>query len=187
MDTLVPGEDELKEELQLQLEEKRIADLATFVSEYPVLYKTSVKILMSKGVPHLDAEDISQDLFANIYKRIDASGLQIEESLGGYVALSSYRAASAFHRSGKHKYFVPLEEALKLTDHEEEPCRELINRALDILSKEHRLIWDLHQFGFSTEDIAYLLDLETEGAARGKLFRIRKKLREELKRLLGRK
>ncbi|MBI4588383.1 MAG: sigma-70 family RNA polymerase sigma factor [Candidatus Rokubacteria bacterium] len=154
-----------------------------------------------------DAEEVMQDVFLNLYRKIDA--FEGRATLGTWIYRVAANAALIKHRGKRFELEVALEEQLptfKADGHREgdrawvladwsntpeeqllsDETRSALNRAIDALPDHYRAVLVLRDVeGLSNEEVAETLD-ESVATVKSRLHRARMALREQLSRSLAR-
>ncbi len=144
-----------------------------------------ISIQLDKGVPPMDAQERASDIILKVYNRLIATQERVG-NMKGYLAKSTFRYTSAFHRKKKHHH-QNLDDLYDLQNQYPEYDDEwdlLLQEAHKILDPEQKKIWDLHCLRNSDSETANLLGLNGVSVVSSRLSRIRKKLIQELKRLI---
>lgn len=151
-----------------------------------LVYRTALAITHDKRA----AEDILQDVFLRVYTYCD----RLDETVTLRPWLYRVTVNSAYTWTNRVKrWFYLFQETLDRlvmspqwypeAAVEEQEWRQMILRAIDALSPNHRVVIVLHYLeGLSLKEIAYVADVP-EGTVKSRLHYARKKLR---KTILGR-
>lgn len=164
---------------------------ATLVSEFtPKIYRFLYRMLDSKE----DAEDLTQETFIEVYKRLDA--LRKDVDIAPYLfTIARRKAISRYRWRTVRRILKPLSQ----TDIDEPVCEnanpreraernrmeETVNRVLAGLKPEKREVVILRFFEErSYAEIARILG-KPEGTVKTIAFRAERELRERMRRLTG--
>ncbi|MCK4436360.1 sigma-70 family RNA polymerase sigma factor [bacterium] len=141
---------------------------------------------------HADAEDIAQEVFIRLYKKIHK--FKGRSSFLTWLYRMTMNVCKNYLRS-RTANTLPFEDAIgvqDLTMKRDNPAEELISKetneaigkAIDTLPFRHRMVIILHDIeGFSHKDISKIIGC-SEGTVWSRLFYARKKLKEKLTNLL---
>ncbi len=157
------------------------------------VYRLAYRLTKNK----MDAEDVLQDIFLQVYQKIkDFRG---ESAFSSWLYKISLNAAFMKLRKKRHRKEDPIEEAMPkfrpdgsyagmVTNFSISPENEalkaeakmLIQEAIDKLPEEYRAVLVLRDAeGFSAEEVSQMLDLSVP-AIKSKLHRARLFLRQKL-------
>ena len=133
-----------------------------------------------------DVEDISQEVFIKVYKRLDTFGY--ESTLATWIARIAYLTAIDHLRKGQPNS-IPREQALdQLYVSDETPeqaliqtdVRQYIQQLIDGLPESYRIVLTLyHLEEFSYREIEHITGMPA-GTVKNYLFRARKLLKDKL-------
>lgn len=152
-----------------------------------------------------DAEEVVQDVFVNLYRKIDT--FEGRAALGTWIYRVTFNAAMIKHRGKRFEVEVPLEAQLPgfLADGHREghpglaredwsgtpeeellsaETRTILNRAIDELPDHYRAVLVLKDVeGLTNEEVAGALG-ESVASVKSRIHRARMVLREQLTRYL---
>ena len=145
-----------------------------FVREYadPIL-----RICTAYSLGRADAQDICQDIFLSLLE--DRRSFTSPEHERGFILRCAINACKDLLKSSRFRRSAPLEEAERIPapEHgEEHPVWQAVSA---LPAKERILIYLFYCEGYHLEEAAQLCGC-TYSAARKRLSRARKRLREEL-------
>jgi RNA polymerase sigma-70 factor (ECF subfamily) len=153
-----------------------------FLKYYPKLYRFALRYIPESSI----AEDIVQDLFADLWK--NHFKLKIDYSLSSYLYAATRNRALNYIKRNPNVKNVEEEELLLVVDAENDPEREFINKELsDIVNKaieklpgRCKLIFNMNRKdGLKYGEIAKILEI-SENTVTTQIARAFKKLRELL-------
>jgi len=129
-----------------------------------------------------DAEDITQDVFVKVFKKLDA--FRGDSAVSTWIYRIAVNTSLDLLRRRKRRQTVPIEECYGLSSGPSN-LKNLIEGMIPSLPEGYRKVFVLHDIqGLKHAEIAEILGI-TEGASKSQLHRARGKMRELLKPYLG--
>ncbi len=125
-----------------------------------------------------DAEDITQDVFVKVFKKLKA--FRRESSLSTWIYRITVNACLDFLRKRKRRQAVSLEACGEIPS-TSVGVKDLIEGMVSTLPEGYRKIFILHDIqGLKHSEIAEVLGI-SQGASKSQLHRARAQLREKLR------
>lgn len=150
---------------------------------YKAMYNSALRILTDTA----EAEDVMQEAFLTAFDKIDTfSG---EVSFGGWVKrIVVNRSLDALRKRKIHLEEIDERSTSMIDDNEDADIARdkvaLIKKVVAGMSETHRVLITMHLFeGYPHEEIAEMLNMK-HGAVRTRFARAKKKLQDELKRMM---
>lgn len=162
----------------MQLNEARASDSEAHFEKLYKEYRSRVFSTAYRMVAnHADAEDITQDVFIKVFKKLRS--FRGDASLSTWLYRITVNACLDFLRRRKLRRTVPLEEVTNIPSQPLSVGR-LIEGVLPRLPPGYRQVFVLYDIqGLKHTEIAQILGI-SEGASKSQLHRARAFLRREL-------
>jgi len=144
------------------------------------LYRLAFQYLLKLGMSYYDAQDMAQETLLCVYLHLDS--IQ-EGKLKSYVFAAAKNKYIDFFRKNKKEFAMPDSDDFCISSFSEIQIenKEVIKKALSKLSPaEHKLFHMKYSLGMTNAEISSALKI-TPDSAKTMLWRLRKKLKEHLK------
>ena len=162
------------------------------LSRYTPLLEARLSRIRTANMTEQDVEDLRQEAYLSFYRaltRYDTEQSEVEFGLYAKICIAN-ALASQLRVVRRHTELSVADEWFGEGDHgegdptqlvmEQEALQLLYNRIHTLLSPFENRVWNLYMAGYSAKKIGQMLQKETHSIENA-VFRIRKKLRRELR------
>ena len=163
-------------------------DPAAFERFFDAYYQPIYRFFRQRGIERIDAEDLAQDVFVNVWKH--RLNIDPKQSLRGYLFAAAYNRLKMHFRSkasldANQERFAIEQGTASEKPIEEFDVNEHINKAVRELPEFQKAVFVMHRYdGLSYKEIAQVLNIATK-TVEGRMSRALKSLRTALRHLLS--